>query len=290
MPYIPGIPGIDDVYHSPNVFANFVPIALWNDPEGTDAATLANIMRPSYTFDVAATEAIEGDADSPVAVETAQKKLIEQGVLDPVAIEKGTKATPTQTDTAPPASTTTPVTTGTVAVGGSVDNTLLCGKAQGLSQDYYVKTVTKNVTFPYDVATVAPENGMTVQEVCDNLRLMIINCFDPIKKQYPDAFMTCSFRRKGVGSPTSQHPKGMACDIQFAKKGIPDYYAVAQWVKDNTVYDQFLLEYKNTPHKHVWLHLSFNKAGNRKQVCTFINDKNCKGPGVTGLYDLSGSL
>ena len=32
MPYIPGIPGINDVYHSPNVFANNVQIALWLSP------------------------------------------------------------------------------------------------------------------------------------------------------------------------------------------------------------------------------------------------------------------
>jgi uncharacterized protein (TIGR02594 family) len=40
MPYIPGIPGISDVYHSPNVFANSVPIALWLSPGATGVLSL----------------------------------------------------------------------------------------------------------------------------------------------------------------------------------------------------------------------------------------------------------
>lgn len=303
MPYVPGgspqatagSVEVVDVYHSPNVFANFIPIALWDSPAGTGVAAAIDVAinAPTFPQESAVTEAIEGDADSPEAVEAQQTALIAAGVITTASIVAGTVAAtnPAQTDSTPaPASATTGgTTTGSVTVGGVVDDTLLCGIADGLSKDYYVKTVTKQpgVVFPYDVATVAPLNGYTVQEVCDNLRLLIINCFDPIKRQYPDAFMTCSFRKAGVGSPTSQHPKGMACDIQYAKANKADYYTRAQWVRDNTKYDQFLLEYKTTGTGLPWHHISFNKNGNRGQVCTFMNDKNAKGPGVTGLYDLS---
>ena len=170
----------------------------------------------------------------------------------------------------------------------TVDETILCvGPYTG--KTYKVKDVTKQpgVAFPYDVATLAVSNGTTIQNVCDNLRLLIINCFDPIKNKYPDAFMTCSFRDKGSGSPTSQHPYGMACDIQYAKASKAEYYVRAKWVKENTKYDQFLLEWKTYGSKMPWHHISFNKVKNRGEVCTFMNDKNCKGPGVIGLYDLS---
>ena len=303
MPYVPGggpqatagSVEVVDVYHSPNVFANFIPIALWDNPAGTGEAAAINVAinAPTFPQESAVTEALEGDADSPEAVEVQQAALIATGVITTASIVAGTVAAtnPAQTDSTPaPASATTGgTTTGAVTVGGVVDDTLLCGIADGLSKDYYVKTVTKQpgVVFPYDVATIAPLNDMTVQDVCDNLRLLIINCFDPIKRQYPDAFMTCSFRKRGVGSPTSQHPKGMACDIQYAKASKADYYTRAQWVRDNTKYDQFLLEFKTTGTGLPWHHISFNKAGNRGQVCTFMNDKNAKGPGVTGLYDLS---
>ena len=282
-----------DVFHSPNVFANFIHVALWDDPSGTgvSAAISVAINSPTFAQENTVTEAIEGNADSPAAVEAEQQVLVAAGTIAQADLDKGTAAAtdPAATNTTPPPTTVTQgLSTGTVSITTStVDDILLCvGPLTGTS--YYVKTVTKQpgVIYPYDVATVAPQNGMTVQEVCDNLRLMIINCFDPIKKQYPDAFMTCSFRKAGVGSTTSQHPKGMACDIQYAKAGKADYYTRALWVKENAKYDQFILEYKTTGSGLPWHHISFNKAGNRGQVLTFMNDKNAKGPGVTGLYDL----
>jgi hypothetical protein len=40
MPFIPGSSGIDDVYNSPNVFANNVRIALWLPPGASEAASV----------------------------------------------------------------------------------------------------------------------------------------------------------------------------------------------------------------------------------------------------------
>lgn len=300
MPYVAAGPaqadyggaGVVDVFHSPTVFANNVQIALWQDAAGSATASAISfqINHPDFAAMTEVVEAIEG-SDNEEDVDAQQKVLIANGTITQEDVTRGNLAgtDPVASDPAkPPATVTQGETAGTVAVGGVVDDTLLCvGPLTGTN--YYVKTVTKQpgVVFPYDVATVAIENGTTVQEVCDNLRLLIINCFDPIKHQYPDAFMTCSFRKRGVGSTTSQHPLGMACDIQYSKAGKADYYTRAQWVRDNTKYDQFLLEYKTTGTGLPWHHISFNKAGNRGQVCTFMNDKNCKGPGVTGLYDLS---
>lgn len=301
MPYVAGggaqadsgLAAVADVYRSGNVFANFIPVALWDNPQGNGVAAAIDfeLTQPDYAITAEVIEDVEGSTDE-TAVIAQQQVLIAEGKITQTAITAGVVAAsdPANSDPVPaPATATTGTTTGTVTVGVIVDDTLLCGTADGLSQNYYVKTVTKQpgVVFPYDVATVAPLNGYTVQEVCDNLRLLIINCFDPIKRKYPDAFMTCSFRKAGVGSTTSQHPKGMACDIQYAKASKADYYTRAQWVRDNTQYDQFILEFKTTGTGNPWHHISFNKAGNKAQVLTFMNDRNAKGPGVTGLYDLS---
>jgi hypothetical protein len=86
----------------------------------------------------------------------------------------------------------------------------------------------------------------------------------------------------------------MAMDIQYGKigswsppGGAPDsYFERAKWIRDNVPYDQFLLEYKTTGTKLPWHHISYTTA-NRGQVSTFMNNKNCKGPGVQGLFDLS---
>lgn len=297
MPYIQGggpqgtsgLPSVADVYSSNNVYANFVPIALHNDPQGPEAAVLAAISAPTYAAENQTMEATEGEYTSEAAVEVEQQKLIAAGVIskEEVAAGAGAGANPAATDTAPSVASTGTVD-GSVTVASSVDDTVLyVSPLTGIT--WTVKMVTKQpgVVFPYDVATVAPANGITVQQCCDNLRLLVINVIDPIKKQYPDMFVTNTVRSKGNGAPGSQHSFGMACDIQYSKASNADYFTRAQWIKDNLSFDQFLLEYKTTGTKKPWHHLSFKAGANRAQVCTFMNDKNCKGPGVQGLFDLS---
>jgi hypothetical protein len=226
--------------------------------------------------------------------------MVAAGTVTLAEINAGNAAATTATNIS--ATPGTPIegdTSTTVTVGGVVDDTVLftsLAAPTGTGVTYYVKTVTKQpgIVFPYDVATLAVITGMTlteaVQEVCDNLGFLVKNCYDPIKIQYPKAFMTCSFRNGKPGG-TSQHPKGMACDIQFNGTSKAEYFNIAKWIRDTSgiAYDQLLLEYKTTGTGNPWIHISFNKAGNRGQVFTFMNDKNCKGPGVVGLFDLSNS-
>jgi hypothetical protein len=296
MPYIPGavvhgVKHISDVYHSSNVYVNFVPVALWQDPQGPEAAVLNLITAPTFAAENQTVEAVEGDADSDAKVAVEQQALIREGVLKQEEFDAGAGAgdKATNTDTAVVAATTGTID-GSVTVSASIDDTVLyVSPLTGIT--WTVKMVTKQpgVVFPYDLATVAPANGLTVQQACDNLRLLVINCIDPIKKQFPDMFLTNTIRTRGKGAPTSQHPLGQACDIQYSKASKADYFTRAQWIRDNIAFDQFLLEYKTTGTKNPWHHLSFKGETNRAQVCTFMNDRNCKGPGVTGLYDLSDS-
>ncbi len=295
MPYVPGssahgVVHVADVYHSPNVYANFVNIALWQDPQGSQAAVLQAINSPSYATESQVIE-LDGETDEAV-IDQKQAALVAAGVITQADLTKGAiaSATPANADTTPkvPADGTDP---GAAAVGGEVDATILWNGPfdSVLTTQITVASVTKvpGVVFPYDVATVAVQNGMTVQDVCDNLKALVVNVWVPLKQHFPDAFMTCSFR-KGGSNPTSQHPKGMACDIQYKGISKSEYYVRAQWVRDNIKFDQFLLEYKTTGTGLPWHHLSYNKAGsNRGQVFTFMNDKNCKGPGVVGLFDLA---
>lgn len=296
MPYIEGAvpqkssnnPEVVDVFHSSNVYANFVPIALWRDPQGPEAAVLSAITSPNFERDQEIQSA-DGN-DDEAAVTKKQEELLQAGVITQSEISAGANAAAkaSASDTTPSAAAGS-ISTGTsITISSNVDDTLLYDSPlTGIK--YYVKTVTKQpgVIYPYDVATVAPQNGFTVAEVIKNLQLLVINCFDPIKKQFPDAFMTCSFRAD-KGYAVSPHKSGSACDIQFSKASKADYYTRALWVRDNVRFDQFLLEYKTTGTKKPWLHLGINSKGTwRQQVCTFMNDKNCKGPGVQGLFDLS---
>jgi hypothetical protein len=289
MPYISGTGRISDVFHSPNVYANYVNIALWNNPQGSEAAILAAINDPNYIFETVIQESTEGESTAEGSVQSAQQQLVEQGFITQNELNKGTDAGNNPANSDPtPGTANTGTDPGPVVVSPTIDDTVL-GTLDGIN--ITVRSVTKvpGVVFPYDVATVAPQNGVTAQEVCDNLKALVENCWIPIKTQYPSAFMTCSFRARGKGSPTSQHPRGQACDIQFANTAKSAYFAIAQWIRDSSgiAYDQLILEYKTTGTKQPWIHISFNLSGNRGQVFTFMNDKNCKGPGIQGLFDLS---
>lgn len=298
MPYVKagapqsktGAPGVLDVFHSENVYANHVPIALWLDPQGPEASVYKALINPEYKIDAVIQQEIEGETENEAIAMAVQRQFVAKGVIKQEDIDAGNKPADPNAPSDPTGGTAKEGNkTGTAKVESNVDDTILY-KSNLTGITYTVKSVTKSpgVIFGYDVATIAPKNGLTVQEVCDNLRFLIINCFDPIKKEFPDAFLTCTFRSAGKGSPSSLHPKGMACDIQYAKASKADYYKRALWIKDNTSFDQFILEYKTTGTRLPWHHLSFNKNGNRGQVLTFMNDRNYKGPGVQGLYDLSG--
>lgn len=279
--------GIDDLYSSPNVSINFVPVALYQDPQDAEAVVAAQVASPTYAVENAVTETIEGETDEK-NIAAAQRKLVEAGLMSQTELDKATKFVTTVSNTTLP-SPQAGDTSGSVVVLSNVDDTILytttATSATLPDITYTVRMVTKKVTYPYDVATVAPRNGITVAAVCQNLSHLVKNCFHPMKIQYSTAFMTNSFRAIGK-NPTSQHPLGMACDIQYSNISKAEYFARAQWVKDNIPFDQFILEYQTSPSKGAWHHISFRASGNRGQVWTYINHSPYK-KGVQGLFDLT---
>jgi hypothetical protein len=154
-----------------------------------------------------------------------------------------------------------------------------------LTANYTVGKMTRKPSVVFDHALRAGTGGLTLEQIICNLKMLAVNIVEPVKAQYSNAFLTNTWRPVGTGSATSQHPKGMACDIQFKGISKKDYYTIAQWCRDNLVYDQLLLEYKTTGSGLPWIHLSFNKTNNRKQVLTLLNNSTY----AQGLNDLSGT-
>jgi hypothetical protein len=295
-------PEVLDLFHSPNVFINQVPVVLWNDPKGKVAAGAAAAIAaveaaqnsPVYEVDKVVQQTVEGLAGPENAAYVADQRiaLVKEGILTPAAIEAGraVAANPAASDTKP-AANPTPTPSGSVELSGVIDNTELY-VSEKTGTTYYVKTITKQVTFPYDVASLAQYTGLTVQQICDNLKALVINVIDPIKAQYPDMFLTNSFRFK-VGEKNAQHGLGQACDIQYAKASKAEYYQRALWVRDNIPCDQFLLEYQTSPRKGAWHHISFVNGTNRGQVFTLCDHVNIKGDWTKagmGLFDLTASI
>ena len=148
--------------------------------------------------------------------------------------------------------------------GAAIDNIVL-------TPNYTVGKLTRtpNVTFDHPVRN--GQSGLSVEEICCNLKLLAVNCIEPIRAQYATAFVTNTFRVANGGK--SQHHKGQAADIQFRGMAKAEYYKIAQWIRDNVSYDQLLLEYKTTGTGLPWIHISFNKDNQRKQVLTLLNDR-----------------
>ena len=111
---------------------------------------------------------------------------------------------------------------------------------------------------------VIPQRGLTKAEIVCNLKLLAMNCLDPIKEKYSTMIVTNAFRTpQGSAAGKSQHETGQAADLQFPGMSKTEYYEVALWIRDNVPHDQLLLEYKTTGSGLPWIHISYNKAGNR---------------------------
>jgi hypothetical protein len=152
-----------------------------------------------------------------------------------------------------------------------------------LSPRFTVKKLTRKPFIVFDNPLNPGPGDLPREEIVCNLKLLCINCLEPIYTQFPNAFVTNTWRPRGIGSPTSQHPRGQAADIQFRNSKKSDYFQIATIIKDLVPYDQLLLEYKTTGTGLPWIHISFNKAGNRKQVLTFLNNRTF----AQGLVDLA---
>jgi hypothetical protein len=75
----------------------------------------------------------------------------------------------------------------------------------------------------------------------------------------------------GVGSSEkSQHARGQAADFECHSV---DNKELFDWVTNNLDYDQAILEFYTGSPESGWLHVSYNKDGNRKQrLRAFRND------------------
>jgi hypothetical protein len=84
----------------------------------------------------------------------------------------------------------------------------------------------------------------------------------------------------GAAAGKSQHEIGQAADLQFPSFSKSQYYDIVLWIRDNVPHDQLLLEYKTFGTGQPWIHISFNKNGDRAsgstKNMTFMNHKSYK--------------
>jgi hypothetical protein len=115
--------------------------------------------------------------------------------------------------------------------------------------------------------------GLTKAQIACNLKTLAVNCLDRIKDKYPDMLITNSFRAKGG---PSDHEIGCAADLQFTKHSFTDYHEIVNWIRENIINTQLLLEYQARSSGQIcWIHISYNKNSGAKPLhyATFYNNK-----------------
>lgn len=150
-----------------------------------------------------------------------------------------------------------------------------------LSPNFTIEMLSDKAAVTRD-ALVAHGN-YTYGDLAYNLQGLALNVLEPVKKLYPNMFVTSCFRNPGnsSNSSTSQHPRGQAVDIQFKGATKAEYYEIARDIAKNIKYDQLILEYCNWT-KNPWIHISFSIEKNKTQVLTFFNHKK-HSDGLTNL-------
>lgn len=95
--------------------------------------------------------------------------------------------------------------------------------------------------------------------------LLCVNVFEPIRAKlgHPikinSGFRGKSLNKKIGGASSSQHCKGEAMDLDLHDKD------VFEWIIKNVNFDQLIAEFPENG-KIKWIHISYKKEGNRKQV------------------------
>ena len=124
----------------------------------------------------------------------------------------------------------------------------------------------KELLFSETATRLGIDNTPTDQ-VLINLQTLIYEVITPIINQFGDIKITSGYRSpelcKAIGSSvTSQHCLGQAVDCEVL--GVPNK-DLADWVVNHLEFDQCILEFwKPEEANSGWVHVSYNKAGNRK--------------------------
>jgi zinc D-Ala-D-Ala carboxypeptidase len=120
----------------------------------------------------------------------------------------------------------------------------------------------------------AKRNGIDntpTAEHLENFKLLADKVFEPIREHFKTPiFISSGYRSKELnelikGSPTSQHCKGQAIDIDMdGGNGEVTNRMVFDFIKNKLDFDQLIWEF-GTDFNPDWVHVSYVKGKNRKQ-------------------------
>jgi len=140
-----------------------------------------------------------------------------------------------------------------------------------LSKNFVLSEITRSNT----AKRLGIDNEPTKKDL-ENLQRIVTNLLQPLRDHLGPIRISSGYRSKelnraigGSRNPVSQHCKGEAVDIQFWKKGQMCNKEVYDWIIDNAVeFDQMINEFDFS-----WIHISLKKSKNRREVLEAYKDK-----------------
>jgi len=214
------------------------------------------------------------DASNPAEADKQKKEIEQTGIA---AAEETTPTVVVESEKASPAPGTPKVAT----PDPSLKNQTYLPENYQLSKHYTLGMLSSKAAVTR--TAVVAQRGLTYGEIVFNLQGVALNILEPILAVFPNMFVTSAFRQAGSSSSTSQHPLGLAVDMQFKGAAKSDYFEIAKKIAPLLKYDQFLLEYKTYGTGMPWIHVSYKSdAANRGELLTFLNDKR-HSTGLTSL-------
>ena len=118
--------------------------------------------------------------------------------------------------------------------------------------------------------------NMPTPEHIINLKALAENIFEPIRAHFrcpiyiSSGYRSAELNKALLGAKTSQHLKGEAIDIDMdgSSNGVTNAM-VYEFIKSKLDFDQLIWEF-GTENAPDWVHVSYNKGVNRKQILRAI--------------------
>ena len=126
-----------------------------------------------------------------------------------------------------------------------------------------------------NTASVLQIQNIPNDEQIRNLKLLCIEVFDKVREHFGkpigiiSGFRSVELNQRIGGSKNSQHMEGKAIDIDGDLLGGVCNKDIFEYIKNNCTFDQLIWEF-GTENSPDWIHVSYNKGVNRKQILRAI--------------------
>jgi len=138
-----------------------------------------------------------------------------------------------------------------------------------LSKNFSLRELTRSQTAIRKSIKNEPDQGQLI-----NIVALTVKILQPCRDKFGSISINSGLRvlelNRAIGSgDKSQHTKGQAADFETYTVSNAQ---LADWIMLNLNFDQLILEYPGKDPRDGWVHCSYNRIENRKQVLTAVKE------------------